>query len=137
MSWLARYLVKSKIIGSTVIKKTIFGQILCSLTMTAFGNQSKINQITLHGLIFYPQAAVCDALVSINTINNITLIVQYHWNLNRYRRERPKVDASIFDSALSQSHRSDALEKEKKIVCPLLDVFPCGQVSSPRLNRLL
>ena len=27
-------------------------------------------------------------------------------------------------------------KKEKKIVCPLLDVFACGQVSSPRLYRL-
>ena len=27
-------------------------------------------------------------------------------------------------------------KKEKKIACPLLDVFPCGQVSNPRLYRL-
>ena len=27
-------------------------------------------------------------------------------------------------------------KKEKKITCPLLDVFACGQVSSPRLYRL-
>ena len=27
-------------------------------------------------------------------------------------------------------------KKEKKIACPLLDVFACGQVSSPRLYRL-
>ena len=31
---------------------------------------------------------------------------------NRYRRKRPKVDASIFDSALSQTRRSDASEKK-------------------------
>ena len=55
--------------------------------------------------------------------------------LNPYRRKRPKVDASIFDSALSHTRRSDASEKEKKIACPLLDVFACGQVSSPRLYR--
>ena len=55
---------------------------------------------------------------------------------NRYRRERPKVDASIFDSALSHTRRSDASEKEKKIACPILDVFARGQVSSPRLYRL-
>ena len=56
---------------------------------------------------------------------------------NRYRRKRPKVDASIFDSALSHTRRSDASEKMKfKIACPLLDVFVCGQVSSPRLYRL-
>ena len=57
--------------------------------------------------------------------------------INRYRRKRPKVDATIFDSALSHTRRSDASEKEKKIACPLLDVFTCGQVSSPRLNRLI
>ena len=57
--------------------------------------------------------------------------------LNRYRRRRPKVDASISDSALSHNRRSDASEKkEKKIACPLLDVFACGQVPSPRLYRL-
>ena len=27
-------------------------------------------------------------------------------------------------------------KKDKKIACPLLDVFACGQVSSPRLYRL-
>ena len=31
--------------------------------------------------------------------------------INRYRRKRPKVDASIFDSALSHTRRSDASEK--------------------------
>ena len=57
--------------------------------------------------------------------------------LNGYRRKGPKVDASIFDSALSHTRRSEASEKkEKKIACPLLDVFACGQVSSPRLYRL-
>ena len=29
-----------------------------------------------------------------------------------------------------------AKKKEKKIACTLLDVFACGQVSSPRLYRL-
>ena len=56
--------------------------------------------------------------------------------VKRYRRKRPKVDASIFDSALSQTRRSDASEKEREIACPLLDVFACGQVSSPCLYRL-
>ena len=46
------------------------------------------------------------------------------------------MDASIFDSALSDTRRSDALEKEKKIACPLLDVSVCGQVLSPRLYRV-
>ena len=34
--------------------------------------------------------------------------------LNRYRRKRPKVDASIFDSALSHTRRSDASEKKRR-----------------------
>ena len=56
---------------------------------------------------------------------------------NRYRRKRPKVDASIFNSALSHTRRSDASQKKgKKIGCPLFDVFACGQVSGPRLYRL-
>ena len=55
---------------------------------------------------------------------------------NRYRRKRPKVDASIFDSALSHTRRSEASDKKKKKACPLLDVFDCGQVLSPRLYRL-
>ena len=33
--------------------------------------------------------------------------------INRYRRKRPKVDASISDSALSHSHRSDVAEKRE------------------------
>ena len=51
---------------------------------------------------------------------------------NRYRRKRSKENASIFDSALSHTRRSDSSEKnEKKIACPLLHVFACGQVSRP------
>ena len=32
---------------------------------------------------------------------------------NRYKRKSPKVDASIFDSALSHTRRSDASEKKE------------------------
>ena len=35
-------------------------------------------------------------------------------HVNRYRRKRPKVDAIIFDSALSQTRRSDASEKREE-----------------------
>ena len=34
--------------------------------------------------------------------------------IKRYRRKSPKVDESIFDSALSHTHRSDASEKREK-----------------------
>ena len=34
--------------------------------------------------------------------------------VNRYRRKRPKVDASIFDSALSHTRRSDASKKREE-----------------------
>ena len=56
--------------------------------------------------------------------------------LSRYRRICTKVDASIFDSALSHTCRQNASEEKRRIACPLLDVFACGQVSSPRLYRL-
>ena len=75
------------------------------------------------------------------TNTQILAMVQYQIisifkNVNRYRRKRPKVDASIFDYALSHTRRSEASEKkEKKIACPLLDVFAYGQVSSPRMYR--
>ena len=36
--------------------------------------------------------------------------------LNRYRRKYPKVDASIFDSSLSHTPRSDTSEKKTKIL---------------------
>ena len=61
---------------------------------------------------------------------------QIFHKINRSWRKRQKVDASIFDSALSHTRRSDASEKkEKKIACPLLDVFACVQnfESSPVL----
>ena len=35
-------------------------------------------------------------------------------SFNRDRRKRPKVDAGIFDSALSHTRRSDASEKKKR-----------------------
>ena len=66
-------------------------------------------------------------------------IAIYKWpkEFKRYRRKRPKVDPSIFDSVLSHTRRSSASEKrEKKIACPLLDFFASWQVSSPRLYRL-
>ena len=56
--------------------------------------------------------------------------------LHRYRRKRPKVDASILGSALCHTRRSDASKKRRKYARPFLDVFACGQVSSPRLYRL-
>ena len=58
-------------------------------------------------------------------------------SLNRNRRKCPKVDASIFDSMLSHTRRSDPSEKkEEKYSRPFLDIFACGQASSPRLYRL-
>ena len=35
-------------------------------------------------------------------------------DFDRYRRKLPKVDASIFDSALSHTRRSDASEKKEE-----------------------
>ena len=58
------------------------------------------------------------------------LILMFFFTIYRYRRKRPKVDASIIDSALSHTRRSDASEKKKKIARPLLAKLACGQVSS-------
>ena len=73
------------------------------------------------------------------TVTGQDLILNYP-RLNRYRRKRSKVNASIFDSALSHTRRSDASKKreENSVVAlrSLLNVFACGQVSSPRLYRL-
>ena len=50
------------------------------------------------------------------------------------------MNASIFDSALSHTRRSDAMEIRglNSVVAlrSILNVFACGQVSSPRLYRL-
>ena len=35
-------------------------------------------------------------------------------SINRYRRKRPNVDASFFDSALSHTRRSDASKKKEE-----------------------
>ena len=55
-------------------------------------------------------------------------------------RKRPKVNARIFDSALSHTRRSDAVGiREVNSVVALrsfLKVFACGQVMTPRLYRL-
>ena len=60
------------------------------------------------------------------------------FNLNRYRRICTKVDASFFDTALSHSRRLSASEKRRrKYSRPLWCKFACGQVSSPRLYRLI
>ena len=60
-----------------------------------------------------------------------------NFHFNRYRRKRPKVDVSIFDSVLSHTRRSDASGKKRwKYSRPLLDKLACGQVSRPRLYRL-
>ena len=42
------------------------------------------------------------------------IVQQYFMVFIRYRRKRPKVDASIFDSALSHTRRSDASEKKEE-----------------------
>ena len=40
--------------------------------------------------------------------------LKFYPHLNRYRRKRPKVDASIFDPALSDTRRSNASEKREE-----------------------
>ena len=56
---------------------------------------------------------------------------------DRNRRKRPKVDASIFDSALSHTRRSDASEKtEENIRAHFWPNSHVGKASGPRLYRL-
>ena len=49
----------------------------------------------------------------------------------------PKCAVDFRLGAESYSSLGPVGKKEKKIACPLLDVFACGQVSSPRLYRLI
>ena len=41
-------------------------------------------------------------------VNEAAVIGEPKYTFNRYRRKRPKVDASIFDTVLSHTRRSDA-----------------------------
>ena len=58
-------------------------------------------------------------------------LIFWYWNIelkknkviNRYRRKSPKVDASIFDAALSHTRRSDASEKKQKILASTFERF--------------
>ena len=59
---------------------------------------------------------------------------------NRYRRKSPKVEASIFDSALSHTRRSDASKKRRKILASTFGRFRVGtsfEFSLYRLSRTL
>ena len=47
-------------------------------------------------------------------IKNYDAYPRTDFQINRYRRKRQKVDASIFDSALSHTRRSNASEKKRK-----------------------
>ena len=71
------------------------------------------------------------------TVQIIFKILEKIFNLTLTGEYVQKWKRVFFDSALSQTRRSDASKKEKKITCPLLDMFACGQVSSPRLHRLI
>ena len=44
----------------------------------------------------------------------IMIMLNLLFSFNRYRRKRPKVDESIFDSPLSRTRRSDASEKREE-----------------------
>ena len=49
----------------------------------------------------------CSGTILIRVKNSMSIF-------NRYRRKRPKVDVSIFDSALIHTRRSDASEKKSR-----------------------
>ena len=68
-----------------------------------------------------------------------TIIEKFYFN--RHRPKLSKVNASIFDLALSHTRRSDSSEKREEnsvvVVRSLFNVFACEQVSSSRLYRLI
>ena len=59
------------------------------------------------------------------TDNDVENVIGSCWIsfVNRYRRKRPKVDASIFDSALSLTGRSDVSEKREENSVPTFGRF--------------
>ena len=65
----------------------------------------------------------------------VYFIIKKYRIIIRYRRKRPKVDASIFHSALSHTRRSEASEKREENSVSTFGRFACEQVSSPRLYR--
>ena len=72
-----------------------------------------------------------EANIRLNIYFIVSFSIKVKLSFNRYRRKRPKVDASIFGAALSHTRRSDASEKRQENSGSTF-----GQVSSPRLYRL-
>ena len=58
------------------------------------------------------QIRPCDYDTELNDLLNVSKLRYFFENyVNRYRRKRSKVNATIFESALSHTRRSDASEK--------------------------
>ena len=67
-------------------------------------------------LAFYSLLTSLDIEGQTSPILKIVLkIISHRFGvINRYRRKRPKVDAIIFDSALSHTRRSEASKKKEE-----------------------
>ena len=64
--------------------------------------------------IFLWRFNVLVLLYGLQLTANVSKIFFFNFHPNGYRRKRPKVDACIFDSALSHTRRSDASEKKRR-----------------------
>ena len=69
---------------------------------------------------------------SISQFRDIASQISNFAYFNRYRRKHSKVNASIFDSDASEKREENSVVALRS----LLNLFACGQVSSPRLYRL-
>ena len=111
---------------------------ICKITKVIFWILYSVRGCAV-GMCHLRNPNLSDFLVAQNHVTFSTKINESP-SFNRYRRKRPKVDASISDAALSHTWlilvTRTRRKKRRKYSCPLLDVFACGQVSSPRLYRL-
>ena len=102
LSWVQRRQYWIRIYMKNAIeneKKNFFSISAYSIVFLIIQTKFCIVALKSHGL---------RVMVSISSISKCILLI------NRYRRKRPKVDASIFDSAQSHTRRSEASEKRRK-----------------------
>ena len=68
----------------------------------------------LYHIYRWERPQITTTIVICLSLSKQSLSSSIRGRLNRYRRKRPKVDASIFDSALSHTRRSDASDKKRR-----------------------
>ena len=60
------------------------------------------------------RSELTDEYLTIEYFPNLARFDFLFYSVNRYRRKRPKVDASLFDSAQGHTRRRDASEKKRE-----------------------